>query len=249
VAFDQQGYMDVHRPDRLYNSNEYFLSPPSALGIRQVEWEPIDPAATPRVRWIHIAQTLADRRLPAYDHDELQLYTAGMVTADQVDGWNGEPDRYDWKLLGKREMMIGYNAYKLMDRNLRYGDIIRARNLNPDLLRYERHRVWVVEATLKKGKNHVYYRRIFYVDEDTWQVAMEEIYNRKGVLTNFGDYHMVQFYDVLVPWYAAMVNHIIRSGSYLVTDLANQEEFPMRWGFKGRMDDYLPSHLRSLGLP
>jgi hypothetical protein len=174
------------------------------------------------------------------------MLTGGLRLADQNDGWNGAPDRFSWKLIGKRELLIGYNGYKIADRTLRYPDIIRARNLDPDLLRYERHRVWVVEAT--RIKSHKFYRRIFYVDEDTWQVAQEEDYSKEGKLVRFGDYHMMQFYDVQVPWYAATINHDIGSGAYLVSYLNNMEPFPMRWGFKARINDYLPSRLRSLGL-
>ena len=75
---------------------------------------------------------------------------------DQVDGYNGAPDRYDWKLLGKREMYVPYNDYKLSDKSLKYKDIIgRTRSIR-DLVRYELHRVWVVEGTLKPGQRHVY---------------------------------------------------------------------------------------------
>ena len=214
--------------------------------MRVATWEPIDPLKDVRARWVFLPQTLDTRRVPSYDYDLQPLLTAGRITADQVDGWNGAPDCFEWKLVGKRELLIGYNAYRLADRSLRYPDIIKARNLDPDLLRYERHRVWVVEAT--RVKHHKFYRRVFYVDEDTWQVAQEETYDKKGNLERFGDYHMIQFYDVQVPWYAAAVNHEIESGAYLVTYLNNMEPFPTRWGFMGQMNDYIPSRLRSLGL-
>jgi hypothetical protein len=226
----------------------FFLSPPSAIGIRAATWEPIDPKAQPRARWNFFPQTLDTRRLPSYDYDTIEPYTGGLRTADQSDGWNGSPDRYDWKLVGKRELIIGYNAYRLADRSLRYPDIIRARNLDPALLRYEVHRVWVVEATLRPGQHHRYYRRVFYLDEDTWQVAQEEVYNKQGKLFRFGDHQTMQFYDVDVPWYAATIHHTLGSGAYIVANLSNMEPFATRWGFKGRNSDYLPSNLRSLGL-
>ena len=246
VAFDQHGYMVDSREGRLFNATGFFLSPPAAIGIRVATWEPIDPLSKVRARWVYLPQTLDTRRLPSYEYDTQELLTGGLRTADQNDGWNGAPDCFEWKLVGKRELLIGYNGYKLADRTLRYPDIIRARNLDPDLLRYERHRVWVVEAT--RVRSHKYYRRVFYVDEDTWQVAQEETFDKAGALVRFGDYHMMQFYDVQVPWYAATINHDIRSGAYLVSYLNNMEPFPARWGFKGRINDYLPSRLRSLGL-
>jgi hypothetical protein len=246
VSFDQQGYMQDSRKGRLYNANTFYLSPPSAVGLRTLTWEPIDPAGEARARWVFTPQTIDTRRLPSYDYDTMEPYTKGMRTADENDGWNGAPDRFDWKLIGKRELLIGYNGYKLANRTLRYEAIIRPRNLDPDLLRYERHRVWVVEATQRKP--HQYYRRIFYVDEDTWQVAQEEVYTQKGQLWRFGDHHMIQYYDVQVPWYAATIHHTLGAGAYIVTYLSNMEPFPTRWGFKGRMVDHLPTTLSAQGL-
>jgi len=246
VVFDQQGYLQEAREGRLYLANTFYLSPPSAIGVRSLTWEPIDPAQEARTRWVFTPQTLETRRLPSYDYDTVEPYTKGMRTADQNDGWNGSPDRFDWKLIGKRELLIGYNAYKLANRAIPYAAILRPHNLDPDLLRYERHRVWVVEATQRKP--HQYYRRIFYVDEDTWQVAQEEVYNQKGQLWRFGDHHMIQYYDVQVPWYAATIHHTLGAGAYIVTYLSNQEPFPTRWGFKGRLVDYLPTSISAQGL-
>ena len=178
IAFDQHGYMAHSNEGRLYNATGFFLAPPAAIGVRVATWEPIDPAQDVRARWVFLPQTLDTRRVPSYDYDMQPLLTGGRITADQVDGWNGAPDCFEWKLVGKRELLIGYNAYRLADRSLRYPDIIKPRNLDPELLRYERHRVWVVEAT--RVKHHKFYRRVFYVDEDTWQVAQEEIYDKKG---------------------------------------------------------------------
>jgi hypothetical protein len=248
VAFDQQGFMAKPLPGRLFAAGTYFISPPSAIGLRLATWEPIDPAAESRSRWVFLPQTLDTRRLPSYDYDMLEPYTGGLRTADQNDGWNGAPDRYDWKLIGKRELLIGYNAYRLADRHLRYADVIRAHNVDPDLLRYELHRVWQVEATLAKGRHHRYYRRVFYLDEDSWQVAQEEVYDVKGNLVRFGDHQTMQYYDVQVPWYAATIHHDLRAGSYLVSGLQNMEPFSNRWGFEGRNEDFLPSNLRSMGL-
>jgi hypothetical protein len=246
LAFDQQGYMEDARAGRLYAANTFFLSPPSAIGVRSLTFEPIDPVTDTRARWQFTPQAMDTRRLPSYDYDTVEPYTKGMRTADQNDGWNGAPDFFDWKLIGKRDLLIGYNAYKLANRSLPYAAIILPRNLDSNLLRYERHRVWVVEATQRRP--HLYNRRVFYLDEDTWQVAQEEIYTKDGRLWRFGDHHMMQFYDVQVPWYAATIHHTLASGSYIVTYLSNQEPYQTRWGFKGRTVDYLPTSLRSQGL-
>lgn len=106
-----------------------------------------------------------------------------MATADTVDVYNGAPDHYEWALLGKREMLVPYNSYAVHQKGLAYGDILKSRFINPDLLRYELHRVWVVEATLRKGFSHPYAKRRFYFDEDSWQILAADIYDKDGVLT------------------------------------------------------------------
>jgi hypothetical protein len=116
VAFDQQGYMERPLPRRLYGAVSYFLAPPAAIGTRAANWEPIDPVADARAHWVFIPQSMDTRRLPSYDYDTLEPYIGGLRTSDENDGWNGAPDRYDWKLIGKRELLIGYNAYRLADR-------------------------------------------------------------------------------------------------------------------------------------
>lgn len=248
IAFDQQGYMDQLREGRLYHASSYLLSPPATLGTRNVTWEPIDAVTGKRARWTFLFQSMRTRRLPAYDYNTPEPNTNGLRLADQTDGWNGAPDRYDWKLIGKRELLIGYNGYKLTDKKLSYEDIVKPHHPDPDLLRYEVHRVWEVEATLREGKYHTFDRRVFYLDEDTWQVAQEESYVKNGALARFADYQMIQHYDVQVPWYAATINHDMASGGYVIGYLNNMESFPARWGFMGHLTDYLPNHMRNMGI-
>ena len=105
--------------------------------------------------------------------------------------------------------------------------------------------MWVVEATRQVLRVD---RRVFDVDEDTRQVAQEEVYDKEGKLVASAYYDMIQYYDVQVPWYAATSTTRSRPGRYLVTYLNNDGAFPTRWGFMGEMNDYIPSRLRSLGL-
>ncbi len=247
MAFDQQGYMRQSRPNRLANLYLMYLEPSNIEGQLTLVWEPIDAMDQPRRSWSY--QTVSRRvvRDPSRAYDFLDRRTQGMRTADQWDGWNGAPDRYDWQLLGKREMYIPYNSYRLRSKQLQYAQILTPGHLNPDLLRHELHRVWVIEATLRPGQHHRYPRRIFYLDEDTWQVAMEEDYDSDGNLWRFGEHPAMQFYDVLVPWYGAMVHHDLKAGSYLASELDNQSRFERRWGLIGEINDFLPVNLRRLG--
>ena len=43
-------------------------------------------------------------RAPNVAYDNPGTAADGLRTADQLDLFNGSPDRYEWKLLGKKEM-------------------------------------------------------------------------------------------------------------------------------------------------
>jgi hypothetical protein len=247
MVFDQQGYMRQSRPNRLANILGLYLAPSTIEGQITLLWEPIDETREARQAWRYETVSRRVVRVPGIAYDDLDRRTQGLRTSDQYDGWNGSPDRYDWKLLGKREMFIPYNSYKLSSKQLKYADILQPGHIDPDVLRYELHRVWVIEATLRPGKHHRFPRRTFYLDEDTWQVSMEEVYDADGRLWRFGNHPAMQFYDVLVPWYRATVYHDFESGAYLVSDLDNERNLPQEWGFLGDINDFLPVNLRRLG--
>ena len=94
--------------------------------------------------------------------------------------FNGALDRYDWKLVGKRELYVPYNTNKFQDTHYRYSDLIGHDCINPDAVRWELHRVWQVEATLKPDFMHVYSRRTIYLDEDSWMILISDRYDGRG---------------------------------------------------------------------
>jgi hypothetical protein len=103
-------------------------------------------------------------------------------------------------------------------------------NTRPDHARYELHRVWVVEGTLKQEKGdrgHKYSRRVFYVDEDSWQVAAVDNYDKSGMLWRVSEGHMINYYDVPVPWYTLRVYQDLKQRRYLVNGLDNQRRAPV----------------------
>jgi hypothetical protein len=54
--------------------------------------------------------------------------------------------------------------------------------LNPDFVRWELHRVWVVEATLKPGMRHQAAKSRYYCEEDTWTCVLGDRWDAKGQL-------------------------------------------------------------------
>ena len=122
------------------------------------------------------------RRNPNFEYDNPVPGWQGLVTIDAVNGYVGAADRYDWKLIGKQEIYIPYNNHKFFDTDLKYEDIIQPRYPRRDLIRYELHRVWVVEGTVRPDKRHVIARRVFYLDEDSWLIVVVDGYDTRGNL-------------------------------------------------------------------
>jgi hypothetical protein len=241
-----QNMADVE-PNRLFYALGYFTEPVTLRGTIFLVHEPVDQVAEQRSAWIYNAGQRRVRRAPDLAYDGINDGSEGMVVTDQVDGYNGAPDRFDWKLVGKRELYIPYNTYRISDKSLKYKDIIGKQTINADLVRYELHRVWVVEGTLKAGQRHVYGKRTFYLDEDSWSVVSEDAYDNRGGLWRVALLGMVQYYDAVVPWYRFGVVHDLTSGGYIAGGFDNEIKEPMRFDVKGRLLDFQPDALRRLG--
>ena len=144
------------------------VAPARLAGSILLVHETVDQAKEPRSAWTYNPGQRRVRLAPNVGYDNPGTAADGLRTNDDFGMYNGATDRYDWKLVGKREMYIPYNSYKLADPGLKYTDILKPGHINQDLARYELHRVWVVDATLKPGTSHIYARRTFYIDEDSW---------------------------------------------------------------------------------
>lgn len=223
---------------------KYRVTAPSKLsGTALVVQDPVDQVLAIRKAWRYSPGDRRVRRLPSLAYDSPQPDTSGLATADVVDSFNGAPDRYEWTLLGKREMLVPYNSYAVHQKGIAYDDIVRPGTLNPELLRYERHRVWVVEATLRTGFSHSYDKRRFYIDEDSWAILAADLYNEKGELIGLQESHPISYYEV--PMFNSTLETLyhLKDGNYFVDGLDNNE--PM-YDFDVRLTprDFSPQALR-----
>jgi hypothetical protein len=240
--------LDQPQDNLLLGFLSYFLSPATLEGTVFLVHEPVDQVKQSRAAWIYNAGQRRVRRAPDLAYDNITDGTEGMRTSDQFDAWNGAPDRYDWKLVGKKEIYIPYNTYKLSDKKLKYKeDIIRKGSINSDLMRYELHRVWEVEATLKAGSKHVYGKRVFYLDEDSWTVMYEDAYDTRKQLWRVAVHPVINFYDAQLTWYRANIFHDLTNGSYLMGNVDNEIKTPWKFGEKGKWGDFQPDSLRRIG--
>ncbi|MGY4819233.1 DUF1329 domain-containing protein [Pseudomonas chlororaphis subsp. piscium] len=210
--------------------------------------ETLDQVKEPRSAWVYNAGQRRVRRAPQVSYDGPGTAADGLRTSDNLDMYNGAPDRYDWKLEGKKEMYIASNSYKLDSPQLKYAEIIKAGHINQDLARYELRRVWHVVATLKEGQRHIYAKRDFYIDEDTWQAAVIDHYDGRGQLWRVAEAHAENYYDKQVPWYALETLYDLQSGRYLALGMKNEEKSAYDFGFTATTSDFTPAALRQDGV-
>ena len=215
-------------PEGLDNVIIYFLQivtePARLAGTITLVHETMDQVAEPRRAWQYNPGQRRLRRAPNVGYDNPGTGSDGLRTNDQTDTFNGAMDRYTWKVIGKQELYIPYNTYKLHDDQYDYSDIILQGHLNQDLTRYELHRVWVVEADLKPGTTHIYKKRTFYIDEDTWQIAAVDIYDARDQLWRFQEAHTINYYDF--PGIAPIGETIydLQNNRYLAQAFNNEDD-------------------------
>jgi hypothetical protein len=88
---------------------------------------------------------------------------------------------------------------------------------------------------------------VFFIDEDSWQIALKDQYDGQGQLWRVGEAHNIQFYNVHVPWLNVETVIDLNDGRYLTLGLTNEEERPNRFDLQKSRKDYDTSALRRLG--
>jgi len=181
--------------------------PPAKVGEGYLAWQPLDTQRSKFAAWRILPGEHRVRKGPSLSYDTPDPDASGYENLDEYYIFFGGPDRYDFKLLGKREMYVPYNNNRFYTRPVR--EVAGKEHANPDDLRYELHRVWVVEGTLGNGKHHVVPKRRLYIDEDTWLAVYSDSWDEEGRLWKFA--HGTMY---LVPELPAVV-----IGSQFVYDL------------------------------
>ena len=131
--------------------------------------------------WVYLTGQRRVRKLPNACCDTPAPGSSGLASFDETDVLSGRTDRFDWKIVGKKEMYIPYNSNR-MHVPTKDGDLLMTNHLNPDHVRWELHRVWVVESTLRAGQRHQAPRSRYYFDEDTWIAVLGDRWDASGQL-------------------------------------------------------------------
>ena len=178
-----------------------------------------------RKAWQYLTGQRRVRLAPAVSFDTPNPGVAGTSTYDDSFIYNGSPERFDWKLIGKKEMIVPATSHRFVFEE-QVEDVLGPKFLNPEALRYEKHRVWVVDSTLKAGKRHLYGRRTFYMDEDSWTALTGEMYDGRGELWRVQYAYPATLYDRTGSYSASY-------GSYdLLQNLYNLNAKPIPGKFK-----------------
>jgi len=205
----------ISSADVYYQMKLSYTGPARRAGEAIMLKDAANPLQQPRRAWQYLPGQRRVKLAPNLAYDTPNPGTAGAGTYDDVFVFNGALDRYDWKLVGKQEMIVPYNTYKLT-----YAQdpksLTSANHLAPDFVRWEKHRVWVVEGTLKAGARHIYAKRRFYLDEDSWTALASDQYDARGQLYRGSFAFLSQSYDKQVPDSTPFMIYDLVGGSYSI---------------------------------
>lgn len=169
-----------------------FRSPPSINGTMYLFQYPIDFTKSDDVTWFYDPGTRRVRIAPEFKFDTPVASYGGAIDYDEIDMFYGSMSKFDFKLVGEKEIIVPYNDYSFS--NTTESEILRPQTLNPADIRWERHRVWVVQATLRPNERHIYSQWDFYVDEDSWDILASESYDHAASIYRVGFLYPYQNY-------------------------------------------------------
>ena len=208
----------IEAKDIYFQTKLYFEGPARRAGESMMLKDAANPLVQERRAWQYLPGQRRVKLAPNLAYDTPNPGTAGSGTFDDVYVFNGALDRYDWHLVGKREMYVPYNTYRLTyihDPKT----LTTPNHLAPDQVRWEKHRVWVVEGTLKGNARHIYAKRRFYLDEDSWFALASDQYDARGQLYRGSFSFFTQSYDVQIPNNNPHVVYDLVGGTYNVNGL------------------------------
>jgi len=204
--------------DPFWMTKVFYVGPARRNGEALLLVDAVNPFKQPRKAWQYLPGQRRVKLAPDLSYDTPNPATAGASTWDDLSVFNGGIDRFDWKLVGKKEMYVPYSNYRLTYAKTS-ADVTKPNHINPDLVRWELHRVWVVEATLKPEKRHIYSKRVFYLDEDSWMAVASDEYDGRGQLYRASFAYQSYSYDVQAPFGDTTAIYDLNSGVYAVTGL------------------------------
>ena len=246
MLYSMAGKTEADLNNRILFFKQEVMAPARLAGGILLVAETLNQVQEHRNAWVYNPGQRRVRRAPNVAYDNPGTAADSMRTSDQLDMFNGAPDRYNWTLVGKKEIYVPYNSYKLQDPAVKFSDILTPLHINQDYVRYELHRVWVVDAVLKDDARHIYKRRTFYLDEDSWQIVANDTYDNRDQLWRVSEGHAMTYYNVPSLWTSLEVHTDLQAGRYRAIGL-NSEFPPYEFDIDRSLEDYTPAALRRAG--
>ena len=235
-------------PNTLLFFKQRVNAPARLAGNVLLVHDSLDQLKEPRMAWVYNAGQRRVRRAPQVAYDGPGTASDGMRTSDNFSMYNGAPDRYDWTLVGKKEIYIPYNSGKLTEPGVQYADVLQAGHINPEYTRFELHRVWEVQGNVKQGQRHIYAQRNFFVDEDSWMISMADHYDGRGTLWRVGEGHLGFNYQQKIPGYALETLYDLLAGRYIALGMYTEENSAPQYDFDPSYSQFTPAALRASGV-
>ncbi|MEE4296059.1 MAG: DUF1329 domain-containing protein [Wenzhouxiangella sp.] len=221
-------------------------SPARLAGNILLVHESLNQIEQPRQAWIYNPGQRRVRRAPNVAYDNPGTASDGLRTNDMTDMFNGAMDRFTWEIVDQREMFIPYNSYKAHSDELTPDDLVTPGHLNPEHMRYELHRVWIVDAKLREGTRHINARRTMYLEADSYQIALIDHYDQRGNMWRVSEAHSINYYEVPTIWVTIESTMDLQSGRYIANGIDNQDPV-MSFDQDLSAGDYTPQALRVRG--
>ena len=235
-------------PNTLLFFKQRVNAPARLAGNVLLVHDSLDQLKEPRMAWVYNAGQRRVRRAPQVAYDGPGTASDGMRTSDNFSMYNGAPDRYDWTLVGKKEIYIPYNSGKLTEPGVQYDDVLQAGHINPDFTRFELHRVWEVQGNVKDGQRHIYAQRNFFVDEDSWMISLADHYDGRGTLWRVGEGHIGFNYQQKIPGYSIETLYDLLAGRYIALGMYTEENSAPQYDFDPSYNQFTPAALRASGV-
>lgn len=247
-AMEWRAWAPIMEGNETFGSKYFYqmYSPASVAGTNVVSHVPLDYTEMDLQTWVYNPGQRRVLRAPEVSYDTPMAGSDGLVTSDADRCFSGGKDRYDWTLVGKKELIVPYNNYALNSLSAKASQIVGPRHINPTLMRYELHRVWIVEANLKSDKRHVISKRRYYLDEDSWLCLGAEFYDGRGELWRVIVPSNIQMYDVpmLLPHIEA--HYDLQARRYYVGYVSNNAG-PWTVGNNAKPSEFSIAKLRRSG--